>query len=41
LISINGDGRALQHRFGDLTAVWVPDPIHEAMLDFVRTPWTP
>jgi transposase len=26
----------LQHRFGDLTAVWVPDPVHEAMRDLVR-----
>jgi len=27
---------ALQHRFGDLTAVWVPDPVHEAIRDLVR-----
>jgi transposase/HAMP domain-containing protein len=27
---------ALQHRFGDLTEVWVPDPVHEAIRDLVR-----
>lgn len=27
---------ALQHRAGDLTPVWVPDPAHEAMRDLVR-----
>jgi transposase len=27
---------ALQHRSGDLTAVWVPDPVHEAVRDLVR-----
>lgn len=27
---------ALQHRAGDLTAVWVPDPVHEAVRDLVR-----
>ena len=27
---------ALQHRSGDLTAVWVPDEVHEAMRDLVR-----
>lgn len=27
---------ALQHRAGDLTAVWVPDPVHEAIRDLVR-----
>jgi transposase len=27
---------ALQHRFGELTPVWVPDPAHEAMRDLVR-----
>jgi transposase len=27
---------AVQHRSGDLTAVWVPDEIHEAMRDLVR-----
>jgi transposase len=27
---------ALQHRHGDLTAVWVPDPVHEALRDLVR-----
>lgn len=27
---------AFQHRFGDLTAVWVPDPVHEAIRDLVR-----
>src|SRR5712664_2179864 len=26
----------MQHRFGDLTAVWVPDPVHEAIRDLVR-----
>lgn len=26
----------LQHRFGELTPVWVPDPAHEAMRDLVR-----
>lgn len=24
------------HRSGDLTRVWVPDPVHEAMRDLVR-----
>ncbi len=27
---------AILHRSGDLTRVWVPDPVHEAMLDLVR-----
>ena len=27
---------AVQHRSGDLTAVWVPDEVHEAMRDLVR-----
>jgi transposase len=27
---------AIQHRSGDVTAVWVPDEIHEAMRDLVR-----
>jgi hypothetical protein len=27
---------ALQHRSGGLTAVWVPDEVHEAMRDLVR-----
>jgi transposase len=27
---------AVQHRAGDLTAVWVPDELHEAMRDLVR-----
>ena len=27
---------AVQHRSGDLTAVWVPDEIYEAMRDLVR-----
>lgn len=27
---------ALQHRAGDLTPVWVPDPVHEAVRDLVR-----
>jgi transposase len=27
---------AAQHRSGDLTAVWVPDEVHEAMRDLVR-----
>lgn len=27
---------ALQHRAGDLTSVWVPDPVHEAIRDLVR-----
>ncbi len=27
---------AVMHRSGDLTAVWVPDPVHEAMRDLVR-----
>jgi transposase len=27
---------AMQHRSGDLTAVWVPDEVHEAMRDLVR-----
>jgi transposase len=27
---------ALQYRFGNLTAVWVPDPVHEAIRDLVR-----
>lgn len=27
---------ALQHRSGSLTAVWVPDEVHEAMRDLVR-----
>src|SRR3990167_4317433 len=27
---------ALQHRAGGLTAVWVPDEVHEAMRDLVR-----
>lgn len=27
---------AVQHRAGDLTAVWVPDEVHEAMRDIVR-----
>ena len=27
---------ALQHRLGDLTAVWVPDEVHEAMRDLVH-----
>lgn len=27
---------AVLHRAGDLTAVWVPDPAHEAMRDLVR-----
>lgn len=27
---------ALQHRAGDLTTVWVPDPVHEAIRDLVR-----
>ena len=27
---------ALQHRSGDLTGVWVPDEVHEAMRDLVR-----
>jgi transposase len=27
---------AILHRSGDLTAVWVPDPIHEALRDLVR-----
>lgn len=27
---------ALQHRAGDLTAVWVPDEVHEALRDLVR-----
>lgn len=27
---------AVQHRSGDLTAVWVPDEIHEAMRDLAR-----
>jgi transposase len=26
---------AVQHHSGDLTAVWVPDPVHEAMRDLV------
>ena len=24
------------HRAGELTAVWVPDPTHEAMRDLIR-----
>ena len=27
---------AVAHRAGDLTPVWVPDPVHEAMRDLVR-----
>jgi len=27
---------AILHRSGDLTRVWVPDPVHEAMRDLVR-----
>jgi transposase len=27
---------AVMHRSGDLTAVWVPDEVHEAMRDLVR-----
>ena len=27
---------AVLHRSGDLTRVWVPDPVHEAMRDLVR-----
>jgi hypothetical protein len=27
---------AVQHRAGGLTAVWVPDEVHEAMRDLVR-----
>jgi len=27
---------ARQHRAGDLTSVWVPDPVHEAIRDLVR-----
>ncbi len=27
---------ARQHRVGDLTSVWVPDPVHEAVRDLVR-----
>ncbi len=27
---------AMLHRSGDLTRVWVPDPVHEAMRDLVR-----
>jgi transposase len=27
---------AILHRAGDLTRVWVPDPVHEAMRDLVR-----
>jgi transposase len=27
---------AVLHRSGDLTAVWVPDPVHEAMRDLTR-----
>ena len=30
-------GLARLHRAGELTAVWVPDPGHEAMRDLVRT----
>lgn len=30
-------GLARLHRAGELTAVWVPDPAHEAMRDLVRT----
>jgi len=26
------------HRAGELTAVWVPDPAHEAIRDLVRAP---
>jgi transposase len=38
---IKTDGRdseklAVLHRAGDLTAVWVPDPTHEALRDLVR-----
>jgi transposase len=32
---------ALQHRSGDLTAMWVPDEVHEAMRDLVRAGSTP
>lgn len=28
---------ARSYRAGDLTAVWVPDPAHEALRDLVRT----
>ena len=32
----NSQKLALQHRAGDLTSVWVPDPVHEAIRDLVR-----
>ena len=32
----DASGLAKLHRAGELTAVWVPDPGHEAMRDLVR-----